>query len=62
MLRLSAGSVWIRRGCHERNYRVHGAAFPAVRGPLVQVPVLISLVKVALCFPRQCFGGADGSC
>jgi ACR3 family arsenite efflux pump ArsB len=32
------------------------AAFTAVRGPLVRVPVLTSLVKVALCFPRRYFG------
>ena len=38
-----------------------GAAFAAVIGPLVEVPVMIALVNLALCFQRRYFANPESS-
>jgi arsenite transporter len=38
-----------------------GAAFAAVIGPLIEVPVMIGLVNVAFYFQKRLFGGALAS-
>ncbi len=53
---MTGGRIAITIPCYNESSRLNsGEAFAAVIGPLVEVPVLLGLVNVALYFQRKYF-------